>query len=80
MKRITISFINVLCASLIMGILARLSYGALLKRISDNLALVLAIIIGAGVYFVLIYFMGIEEVDSMIDALKNKLKRSVGDE
>lgn len=80
MKRITISFIKILCASLIMGILARLSYGALLKHISANLALILAIIIGAGVYFILIYFMGIEEVDSMIDALKNKLKRSVGDE
>lgn len=80
MKHITISFIKVLCASLIMGILARLSYGALLKRISANLALVLAIIIGAGVYFILIYFMGIEEVDSMIDAIKNKLKRSVGNE
>ncbi len=80
MKRITISFIKVLCASLIMGILARLSYGALLKHISDNLALVVAIIIGAVVYFILIYFMGIEEVDNMIVALKNKLKRSVGNE
>ena len=31
-------------------------------------------------YFVIIYFMGIEEVDGMIDAVKNKLKRSVGNE
>lgn len=51
-----------------------------LKHISDNLALILAIIIGVGVYFILIYFMGIEEVDSMIDAIKNKLKRSVSNE
>ena len=31
-------------------------------------------------YSVIIYFMGIEEVDSMIEAVKNKLKRSVGNE
>ncbi len=77
MKHITILFIKVLCSSLIMGIIAKLSYNVLLKHIGANLALIVAIIIGAVVYFVLIYFMGVEEVDSMIEAVKKKLKKSV---
>ncbi len=76
MKHITISFIKVLCASLIMGVITMISYNLLLNHISANLSLIASIIIGAVVYFVIIYFMGIEEVDSMIDAVKNKLKRS----
>lgn len=76
MKHITISSIKVLCASLIMGVVAKFSYDVLLKYIGDNLSLILAIIIGAVVYFILIYFMRIEEVDSMINAVKKKFKRS----
>ncbi|WP_077369203.1 murein biosynthesis integral membrane protein MurJ [Anaerosalibacter sp. Marseille-P3206] len=75
LKNIVISFIKILCASLAMGVIAKLSYDVLLKHISENLSLIAAIIIGAVVYFAIIYFMGIEEVDSMIKAVKNKLKR-----
>ncbi len=77
MKNIVISSIKILCASLVMGVIAKLSYDILLKHISQNLSLIAAIIIGAVVYFVIIYFMGIEEVDSMIEAVKNRLKRRV---
>lgn len=77
MKHITISSIKILCASLIMGVVAKLSYDVLLKYIGANLSLILAIIIGAVVYFFLIYCMGIEEVDSMISAVKKKFKRSL---
>ncbi len=74
LKNIVISFIKIVCASLVMGVIAKLSYNILLKHISENLSLIAAIIIGAVVYFVIIYFMGIEEVDSMIKAVKSKLK------
>lgn len=80
MKNIVVSSIKILCASLIMGVLAKLSYDVLLKHIGANLSLIAAIVIGAVVYFVLIYFMGIKEVDSMIDAVKKKFRRSVGNE
>lgn len=76
LKNIVISFIKILCASLVMGVIAKLSYDILLKHISENVSLIAAIIVGAVVYFSLIYFMGIEEVDSMIKAVKKKLKRS----
>lgn len=76
MKHITVSFIKILFASLIMAIVAKLSYSLLFNYTSANLALIAAIIIGAIVYFILIYFMRIEEVDSMINAVKKKFKRS----
>lgn len=74
MKGITISSVKILCASLVMGLVARVSYAALLEHASANLSLIGAIVIGAVVYFVMIYFMGIEEVDSMIGAVKVKLR------
>ena len=76
MRNIAISFIKVLCASLVMGFIARLLYDILIKNIGANLALIAAIIIGAVVYFVMIYFMKIDEVDSMIEAVKMKLEKA----
>lgn len=75
LKNVAISFIKIACASIIMGIIARLSYSTLLNRISANLSLIIAIGIGALVYFVIINFMKIEEVDSMMRAIKMRLKR-----
>ncbi|RKD21939.1 putative peptidoglycan lipid II flippase [Caminicella sporogenes DSM 14501] len=80
MKNITISFIKILCASLVMGLLAKLSYNNLLDSLNANLALIISITIGAIIYFVIIYFMKIEEVDVVINAVKKKLKRSVVNE
>ena len=75
MKNITISSIKILFASLVMVVIAKLSYETLLKHINDNLSLIIAIIVGALVYFVLIYFLKIDEVDSMLKALNNKIKK-----
>lgn len=76
MKSITISFIKILCASLVMGVIAKITYNTLLNSISANLSLIISIGIGALVYFVIIYFIKIEEVDNMVNALKKKLKKS----
>ena len=80
MKSIIISFMKILCASLVMGIIARLAYNSLFRIISANLSLVVSIGIGAVIYFIIIYFMKIEEVDNMINAVKKKLKRSVNND
>ena len=53
---------KILCASLVMGLVARVSYAALLEHASGNLSLIGAIVIGAVVYFVMIYIMRIEAV------------------
>ncbi|WP_094549326.1 murein biosynthesis integral membrane protein MurJ [Petroclostridium xylanilyticum] len=74
MKNITISFVKILCASLVMGIIAKVSYNALLNSINANLSLIISIGIGTLTYFIIIYFMNIEEVDTMVNVLKRKLK------
>ncbi|NSW91997.1 MAG: murein biosynthesis integral membrane protein MurJ [Firmicutes bacterium] len=73
MKSITISFVKILCASLIMGVFARTVYGILITRMNFNLSLVLTIGAGAAIYFAIICFMKIEDVDAVVSGLKRKL-------
>jgi putative peptidoglycan lipid II flippase len=75
MKQISISFLKILFASLVMGGLAKLSFNYLAASISQNLSLLLAIGVGAVSYFVIIYFMKIEDVDVIVGAIKKKLGR-----
>jgi putative peptidoglycan lipid II flippase len=75
MKNITISFIKILCASLIMGIFSKTIYNLLLNSINANLSLILSIGIGALTYFVIIYFMKIEEVRIIVNVIKRKIIR-----
>jgi putative peptidoglycan lipid II flippase len=73
MKEITISFIKILVVSLGMGMVANLVYGMLLNNISANLSLIISICTGALFYFVIIFFMKIEEVDTMATAVKKRI-------
>lgn len=80
MRDMTISFIKILCASFLMGIIAKLAYNILLKHTSANLSLIATIAIGTVVYLIIICSIRIKEIDSMIMAVKNKLKRNVENE
>jgi putative peptidoglycan lipid II flippase len=75
MKQISISFLKILFASLVMGGLAKLSFNYLTASLSQNLSLLIAIGTGAVSYFVIIYFMKIEDVDIIVGAIKKKLGR-----
>lgn len=72
-KQISTSFIKILFASLIMGFLAKVSFNYLIISLSQNFSLLISIGIGIISYFVIIYFMKIEEVDLMIEAIRNRL-------
>ncbi len=72
---ITRSFVKIVVASLVMGLLAKWVYEVLLLYLSANISLLLAIAIGAGIYFVLIYFMKIKEVEEIIRLAKQELKK-----
>ena len=72
-NQISTSFIKILFASLIMGFLAKVSFNYLIISLSQNLSLLISIGIGIISYFVIIYFMKIEEVDLMIEAIRNRL-------
>jgi putative peptidoglycan lipid II flippase len=54
-----------------MGFIALESFNFLSQNIRENLALILAIGIGALAYAILIYFMRIPEVDRSIEVMKN---------
>ena len=46
-----------------------------LRQVPHNLSLLIAIGVGAVLYFVIIYFMKIEDVDVIVGAIKKKLGR-----
>lgn len=74
-KKLTITFMKTVCASIIMGCIANISYKILLNNFSRNLSLFVSIGIGVIVYFIIIYFMKIEDVDTIINTFKTKRKR-----
>lgn len=76
MKHVSISFLKILVASLVMGLLAKLSFDYLTATLSQNLSLIIAIGVGAISYFVIVYFMKIEDVDVIVNAVKKKLGKT----
>ncbi len=74
-KNIAVSFLKILCASLLMGAMAKLVYNTLFGRIPSSVSLVAAIGIGALVYFTIIYFMKIDDVEVIVSTLKGKVKK-----
>lgn len=76
-KKITITLFKIMCASLLMATLAKLSFNYLTSIISQNLSLLFSIGIGAVSYFIIIYFMGIEDVESILIIVKKKLGKIV---
>ncbi|QOY34906.1 murein biosynthesis integral membrane protein MurJ [Anaerobacillus isosaccharinicus] len=74
MKGITKSFVKILMASIIMGIISKLLYIYFITTIGLTISLLLSICIAIIVYVLIISFMKIDVVDLFIDELKNKLK------
>jgi putative peptidoglycan lipid II flippase len=79
LKEITKSFIKISIASILMGFIALGSFNFFSQNTRENLALILAIGIGALAYAILIYFMRITEVDRSIEVMKRKVKVRVGE-
>lgn len=75
MKQISILFLKILFASSVMGLFAKLSFIYFITSLSQNLSLLLAIGVGAVFYSVIIYFMKIDDVDVIVEAIKTKLCR-----
>ncbi|NMM63686.1 murein biosynthesis integral membrane protein MurJ [Clostridium sp. P21] len=69
-KEIIVSLGKILCASLVMGMIVKFIYKLLLNSISGNLSLIVSIGTGALVYFAIIYFMKIDEVDDIVSTFK----------
>ncbi len=72
LRKISTSFLKICVASLIMGSIAKFCFNFFKNSISDNLALIIAIGVGASIYAVLIFFMKIPEVDHTILLVKER--------
>lgn len=73
MKNTVCSTIKIFFSSLGMGVGAYLTYKILLSYISANLTLIISIGASVIVYFILIYFMKIEEVNSLVTTIRKRL-------
>ncbi len=73
--KIFFSWIKILGAALVMGLVAKLAFNWLYTALGENLALLLSIGVGGLVYLALLPFLKLEEVENMIEMAKNKLKR-----
>ncbi len=75
LKKTAITFAKLTFASIAMGIIAWFIYRILLIKTIEEIALIVAIIIGALAYFGIILTLKIDEVDNMIKLIKTRLKR-----
>lgn len=73
LKRIGIIFLKIILASFVMSGLAKFSFNYLEVTLSQNLSLLVAIVVGMCSYFVIISHMKIEDVDMIFSAIKKKL-------
>lgn len=74
--------IKALIASIIMGGISRFSYNYIISilaisTLNEIISLVLSVLIGAFVYFIIIISMRIEEVNMIIELIRNKIKKKL---
>ena len=77
MRKVSISFFKILFASMLMGMLAKISFEYLTIAFSQNHSLLIAIGMGGFSYFAIIYFMKIEEIDIIVEAIKKRSRFSL---
>lgn len=75
LKSIIISFIKIVITSLFMGIIAYYGYQLISIKYDMIISLFCAINLGMIVYFIIILFMKIEEVEFLKNSLKSKIAR-----
>ena len=75
LKEITTSFVKIAGASMLMGIVAYISFRFFRLFVSQNVALLAAIAVGALIYGILILFMRIPEVDRTVESVKRRIRK-----
>lgn len=75
-RLLSISFLKILFSSLIMGLVSKLCFSYLTANLfSQNTSLIISIGVGAITYFIIIYSLKIPDVDIIVNAAKNRLRR-----
>jgi putative peptidoglycan lipid II flippase len=73
LKAAFFSFLKILIASLIMGIIAKLVFNLFTIILTVHVSLVITLLFAILIYFVIVYFMKIEEVDLVLNVIKKKI-------
>ncbi|AQQ53549.1 murein biosynthesis integral membrane protein MurJ [Planococcus lenghuensis] len=74
LKSAAVPFVKILLASIIMGIITKVIFDALLV-LGMAAALTLSVLIGAVVYFILLYVLKIEEAQLFLNQLKQRMAK-----
>ncbi|MGO1469957.1 MAG: murein biosynthesis integral membrane protein MurJ [Tissierella sp.] len=74
-RKIFYSWIKLIAASLAMGLVAKLAFNFLLGAVGESISLIVSIGVGAAVYLAILPFLKLEEVDSLIAIVKQKIGR-----
>lgn len=80
LKEISTSFVKISLASVLMGVIALWSFNVFGQALRGNLALILAIGVGAVTYAILIYFLRVPEVERTLEVVKKKVRQKVAKE
>lgn len=73
LANILISLIKIMIASIIMGVIVKISFMTLHHYINNNSSLLITVAVSALSYFVLIYLMNVKEVNAVVDGFKERL-------
>lgn len=74
-KKISKTLLKILSASFLMGFISKLTFEHLSLTTELNASLLISILIAIIIYAIAIYFMKIEEVDTIYEIINSKLKR-----
>lgn len=74
LRNISTAFIKVTIASLVMGLVSFVVFRGLAGILGDNMALLGAIGLGAGVYFVTVFLLKVEEMQLIVNKVRGKLR------
>lgn len=68
--------LKILGASIMMGIISKLSFIIIKNRFNENLSLILSVLIGIFSYVIIILFLKIKDIDILVDLIREKIKIS----
>lgn len=71
-RQTTVSFIKIVAAASVMGVVSRGIYNNLFSNMPQGAALIIVLALAAALYFFIILFMRIEEIDDMLKILRTK--------
>ena len=74
LRNVYISFLKIIVASIISGLVAKFIYLNMMLEINDNLKLIFTLIVGGLIYLILMLVLKVDEFKSITNILKNKIK------